>query len=215
MASRFLLRRILSPSYAQSVRDGYTFERLRALGFPTINTGCPTLWGLTPSLCHTIPAEKSAAVLLTFTEYNQAPEADKLLFECLAKRYSKIYFWPQMYGDYAYARKLCGNALEIVPPSLEALDDLLRGESLDFVGTRLHAGIRALQHRRRAIIIAVDNRALEMAADFNLPVLHRNDIATQLERRIETSWKTEVRLGAQAIETWKRQFTGITATPAM
>ena len=48
-------------------------------------------------------------------------------------------------------------------PTLEAFDNLLESEiDLDYIGTRLHAGIRAIQKKRRSIIIGVDNRALEM-----------------------------------------------------
>ena len=46
----------------------------------------------------------------------------------------------------------------------------------DYVGTRLHAGILALNYRKRTLIIAVDNRAAEMKTDINLPVIARGDL---------------------------------------
>ena len=49
-------------------------------------------------------------------------------------------------------------------------------ENIDYVGTRLHAGIRALQHKKRTIIIGIDNRAIEKAKDFNLTVIDRKNI---------------------------------------
>jgi polysaccharide pyruvyl transferase WcaK-like protein len=111
-----------------------------------------------------------------------------------------------MYDDYYYAKEFCGNGLVFIDPSIEALDDLLRSEGVDFVGTRLHGGIRALQHKRRTIIIAVDNRATEIGRDINLPIVQRTSIAQQLENRINDSWRIEVNVDQQAVVHWKRQF---------
>jgi hypothetical protein len=145
-------------------------------------------------------------VLLTFTEYNQSPKEDRLLFDILLKHYSKIMFWPQMFGDYAYAKKIAGSKVEFVDPSVNALDDMLNGVAVDYVGTRLHAGIRALQHFRRTIIIAVDNRATEMGKDFNLPILPREQLGTHLGQMISTGWKTSIRINAGVIARWRNQF---------
>ena len=49
-------------------------------------------------------------------------------------------------------------------------------KELDYVGTRLHAGVRAMQKGRRSIILSIDNRAREMGKDYNLNVIERNDI---------------------------------------
>ncbi|MGB7275494.1 MAG: TylF/MycF/NovP-related O-methyltransferase, partial [Geitlerinemataceae cyanobacterium] len=204
--TRYILSQTLNREKIHSARDSYTSSRLAKLGFRTVNTGCPTLWWLTEEHCYKIPDQKSDRVLLTFTEYNMAPQSDRLLFDVLSRNYSTIYVWPQMYGDYDYAQKICGNRITFIDPSLEALDDLLQNEQIDYVGTRLHAGVRALQHQRRSIIITVDNRAIEMGKDFNLPIVNRSEIATKLEERIRGTWKTEVRIDREAIETWKSQF---------
>jgi polysaccharide pyruvyl transferase WcaK-like protein len=206
MRTRLLLSKVLSRQHDHSVRDSYTARRLASLGFKALNTGCPTLWRLTDDHSAQVPSHKADRVLITFTEYNQTPEEDVLLFETVRKNYSKVYFWPQMYGDYRYARKNCGNSLEFIDPSLEALDDFLGRESVDYIGTRLHAGIRALQYKRRSIIVGIDNRAIEMGKDFNLPVLDRKDIARDLSSRIKGVWETRVRLDHAAIDSWKRQF---------
>ncbi len=50
-------------------------------------------------------------------------------------------------------------------------DEILEQADLDYVGTRLHAGIRALR-----------------------------------KGRLHGTWKTEIRMPWEAIETWKGQF---------
>ena len=204
--TRVLLRQILSSECYHSVRDSYTADRLRALGFKVLNTGCPTIWSLTEEHCAEIPQTKASSALLTFTEYNKKPAHDRLLFDTVRRNYAKVYFWPQMYGDYGYAKDICGDGLVFIPPSLEALDDFLRGEDVDHVGTRLHGGARALQHKRRTIIIAVDNRATEMGRDFELPTVARERIAVELEDKINDSWRTGVNIDQEAISAWKGQF---------
>ncbi len=205
--TRSLLNSVLHQQAAHSVRDDYTAQKLRSLGFNVINTGCPTLWWLTPDHCAGIPTQKADQVLLTFTEYNQNPHFDRILFEILAKNYSTIYFWPQMYGDYEYAQKIGGSRLVFIEPTLESLDEFLRAnQALDYVGNRLHAGIRALQHQRRSIIVGIDNRAVEMGRDFNLPIINRPNLETHLEALIHQNWTTEIRLDWEAINNWKQQF---------
>ena len=204
--TRFLLSRILKKGCYHSCRDSYTASRLSALGFKVLNTGCPTLWMLSKEHCDEIPRTKAESVLLTFTEYSQKADADRLLFDIVRRNYSSVYFWPQMYGDYYYAKMICGKEVTFIDPSTEALDDLLRTEHVDYIGTRLHAGIRALQHKRRTIIVAVDNRGIEMGKDFNLPFIVRNKIGLALEKQINASWETDIHLPERAISIWKAQF---------
>ena len=204
--SRFLLRQILTKKYYHSVRDSYTAKRLKALGFKVLNTGCPTLWKLDKEHCLGIPRTKARSALLTFTEYNRRSNDDTLLFEIVKRNYTIVYFWPQMYGDYNYAKAISGNNFVFIDPSIEALDVLLGNEDIDYIGTRLHAGIRALQHKRRAIIIGIDNRAIEMGKDFNLPMIYRDKIAFELEEKINGSWATEININQQEILAWKMQF---------
>jgi polysaccharide pyruvyl transferase WcaK-like protein len=204
--SRFMLRRMLSKDRCHAVRDEYTLAKRKEIGIRSVNTGCPTLWRLSEEHCRTIPCEKSDAVIFTFTEYNQEPKQDAVLFDTLKRNYRRLFFWPQMYGDYAYARELCGDSAVYLDPSLKALDDCLATEQVEFVGTRLHAGIRAMQHSRRSIIVAIDNRATEMGADFGLPVVSRDEVGAGLHRRINESWDTHIRLDQKAIGVWRDQF---------
>lgn len=56
--SKMLYKSILSNKYTHSVRDERTKEILESIGLKAINTGCPTIWGLTKEHCRTIPQEK-------------------------------------------------------------------------------------------------------------------------------------------------------------
>lgn len=204
--TKTLLNMVLRKDCFHEVRDSYTLNHLKILGFNVLNAGCPSIWRLSAEHCADIPQSKAENALLSFTSYKQNPEDDKLLFDIVEKNYSTVFFWPQNYIDLKYAKTICGNRLVFVDPSLEALDHLLQGEALDHVGTRLHCGIRALQHKQRTLIIAVDNRATEMGRDFNLPVVQRKDVASKLEKKINNIWKTDVMIDQSAINIWKSQF---------
>jgi len=164
------------------------------------------MWRLDEEHCRAIPTTKADSVLLTFTEYNCAPAHDEKLFGILKQNYGRIFFWTQQFGDYDYAKKIGGDSMTYLDPSLEALDDCLANGPIDYVGTRLHAGIRALQHKRRAIIVTVDNRGAEMGRDFQIPIIARQQIETDLEGMISAEWPTRVQVDKGAIRAWKSQF---------
>lgn len=204
--TRLLLKGILHRHAKHSLRDVYTADRLRRLGFAVLNTGCPTMWRLGGEHSARIPTTKADDVVVTFTEYNQQVASDEALMRVVQRNYRRVYVWPQQFGDYAYAKRIGGGAIEILDPSVEALDQCLALPSIDYVGTRLHAGIRALQMGRRTLIVTVDNRAAEMGRDFNLPVFPREQLDTALQNRVRASWPTDVRPDAAAIDEWCRQF---------
>ena len=83
-------------------------------------------------------------------------------------------------------------------------DENLEG-IVDYVGTRLHGGIRALQKNIRTIIIGVDNRALEKKKDFHLPVIDRNEIE-DLEYLIQKDYKLDIKLPNDNINKFKKSF---------
>jgi Polysaccharide pyruvyl transferase len=206
--TKYILSKTLSPQYFHSVRDNYTKNKLNDIGFKNvINTGCPTLWNFTKQHCVSIPKYKTDNVILTLTDYNQDFVRDKRLIEILLKNYSKIYFWVQGKGDYDYIKTLVAeNFYEIIPPYLDAFDDFLKNNTVDYIGTRLHAGIRALQYKRRSLILSVDNRAAEMAKDFNLPVIQRDNIETIEHQFILSEYTTDINIPFQDIYKWKNQF---------
>ena len=206
--TKFLLKNILSKKLIHSVRDSYTENKLRSIGIDNVvNTGCMTLWKFNTEHCHKIPNEKSDEVVMTFTDYKPSPMYDKQLLDIAKKNYSKIYIWLQGAGDYNYLKKIVNNDAEFIESSLRAYDELLSSHSnmLDYIGTRLHAGIRAMRYGRRSIIIGVDNRATEMGKDFNLPIVERLQLS-QLNAKINDSLQIDIKLPLKNIELWKKQF---------
>ena len=76
-----------------SVRDSYTEKLLKNIGIDNvINTGCPTMWSLTPTLCTLIPSKKAKEAVLTLTDYKPNPERDNHIIEVLKQDYSKVFF---------------------------------------------------------------------------------------------------------------------------
>lgn len=206
--TKVLYKRLLSDKFLHSVRDNYTEQQLKSIGITNvINTSCPTMWGLTTEHCDRIPQHKSQSVLVTFTEYNQKPDIDKKVVNILKEKYEKVYFWTQQPLDYDYMRSLYGEGVIYIQPSLKSLDHLLSDEDIeiDYVGTRLHAGIRALQHRRKTLILAVDNRANEISKDTNLPVVGRDNIEA-ITSWMESNQETNITLPRENISLWKEQI---------
>lgn len=205
--TKILYKCILSKNYIHSVRDQYTVEMLKSMGIDNvINTGCPTLWMLTPEHCQKLPKEKSENVLFTLTDYNKDAEKDKMMVDILLANYKKVYFWGQGVSDYKYLKALgYQDEVIIIDPTLQAYDELLKKEELDYVGTRLHGGIRALQHSKRTLIVAIDNRANEMSKDFGLNIIQRDQIES-LNKLINSNMELKIRLPWDNIKKWKNQF---------
>lgn len=204
--SRWLLRRILSNQYVHSVRDSYTKKMLNSIGITNVvNTGCPTLWGLTPEHCRRVPVEKGDCVLTALNTYMPNNKLDRALLQTLRRHYRKVYFWIQNHADYAYAKRLDPNLI-FLEPTLTALDDFLTNTpGVDYLGNRLHGGIRALQHKARSLIVEIDNRAQMIGADFGLPTVERDNF-DGMARWIERSSEVKIRLPQSTIESWKQQF---------
>ncbi len=202
-----IYRSILADNAYQSVRDAYSARYLSAIGIKNvINTGCPTLWRLTPGHLATIPQNKAQDVVATLTDYAPAPHEDRLMLETLKKQYRKVHVWIQGKEDKTYLNSLGVAGLVEVPSHLSAYDALLRShDDLDFVGTRLHAGIRALQFGRRSIIVSVDNRAREMGRDFQLPIIERAEM-DNLGGLIESAMPVSIKLPQDKIDQFRKQF---------
>ena len=207
--SRWLLRRVLSRTGLHSVRESYASSRLASIGITNVvNTGCPSIWTLTPEHCARLPRQKAAdSVVTTVNSYPKLknPTADRLMLELLRRHYRTVHLWIQTDTDYEYARSLDAD-LRFISPSVAALDEALaRDVDLDYVGNRLHAGIRALQKGRRAIIVEIDNRAREMGRDFGVPTVERTDFE-RLEHMIREPLEILVSPPQKDIARWKSQF---------
>ena len=128
------------------------------------------------------------------------------MIEIIKKNYKNVYFWPQGNGDWKYFNTLPGaEKIEVINPNLKAYNQFLENEEADFIGTRLHGGMRALQNRHRTLIIGVDNRAQELHKDYGVPVLDDGNI-DKLENLILSNWSTDIKLPSDNIKLFLDQF---------
>lgn len=207
--TKFIYKKILSKNYIHSTRDEKTKKYLESLGLKALNTGCPTMWKLSKEHCKTIPPEKKKNVIFTLTDYKKDKENDQKLINILKKNYEKVYYWVQGTGDFEYFNNFENiNNIEIIEPSIEAYKKILENAEIEYVGTRLHAGIFALQHKLRSIIIAVDNRTRDIKETYNIIALERDEIEQKLEKLINSNFKTEININEENIKIWKEQFKG-------
>lgn len=205
--TRILLRQVLNHKFLHSVRDSYTESKLREMGFDNVlNTSCPTVWSLTPEHCATIPRHRASEVVMTLTDYKPDAEQDRQLINILLAKYEFVHMWVQGTGDVRYVRELIQDPrILLVNPSVEAFNHLLATRDVDYVGTRLHAGIRAIQHRRRTLIVSVDNRATEISRDIGLNVIERADIG-QVQHFADNEVPMRITLPVDNIKRWMSQF---------
>lgn len=203
-----LYKKVLSHEYIHSVRTKAAEEDLTRLGFKAINTGCVTLWKLSPDFCAGIPKEKGRNAIVTLTDYNRDAEKDRLLLEVVIKNYQKVYFWPQGIYDDEYLRELgFEKDLIVLPADVDAYERVLNNEeSLDYIGTRFHGGIFAMRHQKRCIIISLDERMTAMQERIKNNVISRSRIGDQLEKIIQSEFETFVDINLGLIATWKAQF---------
>ena len=209
--SKLLYKALLSRELLHSVRDEKTKRFLNGLGFDNVvNTACPTMWALTPQLQDEIPREKADTVITSITDYCFDPVRDKVMLGLLKREYRHVIVWVQGSHDldWCLEKIVDTNDFELIGPDVSELDSVLVPGEVDYVGTRLHAGIRALSHRVRTLIVAVDNRARQIALDTGLPTVERDDLlADGILRWIAAPYRCEIRLPLEAIARWKTQFT--------
>ncbi len=204
--TKMLYKRILNKKAIHSVRDDKTKEMLENLGFKAMNTGCATLWMLNEEFCKNIPQNKAENVIFTLTDYCQNKEKDQDLINILISNYNKVYFWVQGSEDLEYFQSFENTKnIIIVGPNLKEYEKILKNNDIDYIGTRLHAGIYAMQNKRRSIILIVDNRARDMKKTYNLVAVERDDIQ-QLNKIINTTIKTNIKINENYIKEWKEQF---------
>lgn len=203
-----LFNTILSNQYIHSVRDSFSENMLKKMGIKNVlNTACPTMWNLTPEHCKTIPKEKGDNVICTLTDYCKDPINDRLMIEIAKESYDNVYVWIQGESDLEYLRELkVEKFVNIIPRKLESYNEILKLDNLDYIGTRLHAGIHSLNNGHRSIIIAIDNRAECISQDTGLPIIKRDEISIYLKEKIYSNFETKINLPEKNIEIWKNQF---------
>lgn len=201
-----LLWTVLSWKGLHSVRDSQALAHLQAIGIRNVvNTGCPTMWPFLDQDTSSIRITKGDSVLVMLTDYYPEPEVDRRLLKLLSDSYGKVFFWPQGKGDMKYALEL-GFSGTMLDYSLEALDQLLCNEPLlDYLGTRLHGGVRCLKAGKRCLTIEVDNRAREIACDTDLPTVVRGDFEA-IQKWIQGSKPFRLKLPGKEISRWRAQF---------
>ena len=210
--TQLLLNTILSKKVSHSVRDGFTKQQLSSVkSIQSINTGCPTMWGLSSTHLSHIPNTKRSDVITTLTDYKSNHKKDSFLLRYLFEHFEQVYVWIQGTGDLRYLRELAQtldtSRLRIIPGTLEHYDEFLELHTdVEYVGTRLHAGIRALQKKKKTLIIGVDNRAIEISKDTLLPVVDRNNIEQELAIKHSRPSHQDIRILADEIDRWIKQF---------
>lgn len=210
IAQKSLYHKALSNEYIHSVRDSFTQAKLAKYGIKSINTACVTMWDLTSEHLQKIPTSKADKVVMTITDYRDTTEhkdSYKNMIEVLLKMYTEVEMWIQAPGDIELLNKLNlsnPKKIKLVNPNLQAYDEVL-DQDVDYVGTRLHAGIRALQHGKRTLVIEVDNRAREIAKDTNLPTLSYLEM-DKLETILSRKLTMDIKIPFDQIELWKEQF---------
>lgn len=204
-----LYRKILSHSYYHSVRDERSKRYVEdVLGLKAINTGCATMWALTPDFCAQIPAKKADNVVFTLTARMQPDPSDQMLIDTLKREYDHVSFWIQGDKDEAYFHAFSNTeGIEIIPPHKAAYEAVLMRNNIEYVGTRLHGGIYALRHKKRAIIISIDERARSISADTGLITIEKNAL-DGLPELINSAFETKPNIPFEEIARWKAQFEG-------
>lgn len=204
-----LYRKILSHSYYHSVRDERSKRYVEdVLGLKAINTGCVTMWALTPDFCAQIPAKKADNVVFTLTARMQIDPSDQMLIDTLKREYDHVSFWIQGDKDEAYFHAFSNTeGIEIIPPHKAAYEAVLMRNNIEYVGTRLHGGIYALRHKKRAIIISIDERARSISADTGLITIEKNAL-DGLPELINSAFETKPNIPFEEIARWKAQFEG-------
>jgi hypothetical protein len=203
--TRTMLRNALSSRYIHAVRDTYTAVNLGKTGVTKVtNTGCPTLWSLSAARLDNAARNPVDVAVTTVTDYHPNVERDNRMLAGIRSRYSKRYLWLQGIRDYEYVKQLDVSGFELVEPTLRAFDQIL-DSPCEYAGTRLHAGIRALQRGRFARIVPIDNRAREMGKDFGVPLIEDLSEAG-FEAAFGEGRAIDLRLPVERIAQWKAQF---------
>lgn len=129
------------------------------------------------------------------------------MLNILLRNYREVFFWIQGDIDLDYFHRMQNTeTVKIIPPSVAAYDALLNQDDLDYVGTRLHGGIYAMRHKKRAIIIAIDERAREINKANHLNCIELGEVFSKLEHMVKSDFATKIEMPFDVISKWKKQF---------
>lgn len=204
--TKYLYSKLLNKDFFHSARDERSKNIMESYGVKALNTGCVTMWKLTPEFCSQIPRKKASRVVFTLTSSSNKDEKDQALIDILIRNYDTVYFWPQGIDDYEYFKRFSNTEkIVVIDSDLRTYDKLLCEDDLDYVGTRLHGGVYAMRHKKRSIIIAIDERAREINKCNNLNCIEKNQIQ-ELEVLINSEFETKIKMPFDEIQKWKNQF---------
>ena len=201
--------KILNNNYIQSARDEYSAQKISPIR-TCLNTSCPTLWDLAGF--NTNRKTRTSNCLLTLTDYAENIENDTTLINICFDFFEKVAFFPQGNKDKEY---LCSlpiyqknkEKFDILPHKIESYGAYIsQNEDFTFVGTRLHGAIKCMQAGKSALIIGVDNRAMEIGKDTNLAVVKRDDYEGIKNWLSGNHKENTIHLPLQNIQKWKNQF---------
>ena len=199
-----LLGSLLADAVPHGVRDRSAQLLLEKLGKNSTWVGCPTLW--TQAGREIGSPERPGTVCLALTAHRPNRLKDRELLGQLRRVYHRFCFWPQQPRDLDYFRALMGpeeaKAVEVLPPNLEALDEFLRTTDADYVGTRVHGGIRAIAHGRWSVLLGIDHRAEEVGGSVGIPVLPREAVG-ELGNLLARHEPYRIELPAEALQRFR------------
>lgn len=165
----------------QSVRDSYSMRNLRNIYYSKVeNTSCPTLWDIDVEFNNLYQNEFNK-ILFTLTDYDKNFAEDSKLIEIILEtEVDEIYFFPQGSGDEVYLKSLLvykknSSRIKILKHDCSEFNDFVKNNKFNYIGTRLHGGIKCLQHNMPSLILSIDNRAMEISKDIGLNVVNRGD----------------------------------------
>lgn len=212
--SSIKIKLLYPENFPHSVRDSKTKNLLEAIGYKNIyNTGCPTIWSFPRNINALIPSKKSSACVFTLTDYRKDFNSDKELIKIICSHFEEVYFWPQGSLDNDYLSELIWKyklskesmKIKIISRNLKSFDNLLKEKKIDYIGTRLHGGIRALQNYKRTIIISIDNRASGIGKDNNLCIIDRKEIFGKLQSIIH-QFENNIQINYEIIDLYKEKL---------
>ena len=125
---------------------------------------------------------KTSCAIITITDYKKDPIKDREMINIISNNYKTIYLWNQGSNDIEYLKTITTDnvfkEIKVIPSSLSYLDNFLKvyRYDLNYIGTRLHAGIYCMDKGIRTHIVGVDQRARNIASEVGLQFIERSKI---------------------------------------